>query len=185
MWLGRLALFGLRTWNQNSSVFFARENSGVQPLPVPGCKFKSRTRLPRNPSKQSAKNPLSPKNLHCIIHDTTELIHIPCLVEMVVSTSLKEDNQYVQVNHIGVHNHPKPPLIRATVELGFQHFEKPKRVPCSTGRHTLLHTLFMYVVPKTRVQHVRSATEVGFRPVERAEHQGCCRRIPARTGIRS
>ena len=128
MWLGRLALFGLRTWIQNSSFFFARENSGVQPLPVPGCKFKSRTRLPRNPSKQSAKNPLSPKNLHCIIHDTTELIHIPCLMEMVVSTSLKEDNQFVQVKHIGVHNHPKPLLIRATVELGFQHFEKPKRV---------------------------------------------------------
>jgi len=32
MWLGRLALLSLRTWNQNSSFFFARENSGVQPL---------------------------------------------------------------------------------------------------------------------------------------------------------
>ena len=32
MWLGWLALFGLRTWNQNSSFFFAQENSGVQPL---------------------------------------------------------------------------------------------------------------------------------------------------------
>ena len=51
---------------------------GVYNCPVPGCKFKSTPRLPRNPSKQSAKNPLSPKNLHCIIHDTTELIHIPC-----------------------------------------------------------------------------------------------------------
>jgi hypothetical protein len=37
----------------------------------------------------------------------------------------------------------------------------------------------MYVVRKTHVKHVWSATEeVGFRPVEKAEHQGCCGRIP-------
>ena len=34
---------------------------------------------------------------------------------MVVSTSLKGDDPYVQVKYIGVHNHPKPPPIRATV----------------------------------------------------------------------
>jgi len=28
----------------------------------------------------------------------------------------------------------------------------------------------------------RSATEVGFRPVEKAEHQGCCGRIPPESG---
>ncbi len=28
----------------------------------------------------------------------------------------------------------------------------------------------------------RSATEVGFRPVEKAEHQGCCGRVPPESG---
>ena len=28
----------------------------------------------------------------------------------------------------------------------------------------------------------RSATEVGFQPVEKAEHQGCCGRIPTESG---
>jgi hypothetical protein len=28
----------------------------------------------------------------------------------------------------------------------------------------------------------RSATEAGFRPIEKAEHQGCCVRIPPESG---
>jgi len=28
----------------------------------------------------------------------------------------------------------------------------------------------------------QSTTEVGFRPVEKVEHQGCCGRIPAESG---
>ena len=63
---------------------------GNYTCPEPGCKFKSRPRLPRNPSKQLVKNPLPPKNPHFVIHNTTELIHVPCQVEIIVSTSRKQ-----------------------------------------------------------------------------------------------
>ena len=86
---------------------------GSYNCPESGCKFKSRPRLPRNPSKLSAKNPLPPKNPYCIIHDTKELIHVPCPVEMIVSTCIQVEDPHVKVQHFGVHNHPKPPPIRA------------------------------------------------------------------------
>ena len=87
---------------------------GSYNCPEPGCKFKSWPRLPWNPSKLSLKNPLPPKNPCCIIHDTKEFVHIPCLVEMIVSTSIHVEDSHVKVKHIGVHNHPKPPPIRPT-----------------------------------------------------------------------
>ncbi len=57
MWLGRLALFGLHTWNQNFFFAYARENSPVQPLFV--CVCASRINLPTQNTMHTILNALS------------------------------------------------------------------------------------------------------------------------------
>jgi hypothetical protein len=89
---------------------------GSYNCPEQGCRFKSRPRLPQNPTKQSAKIFLPPKNPYCWIHDTTDVINSSCLAESRVYTSTKVDDRHVKVKHIGFRSHPKPPPIRPTVD---------------------------------------------------------------------
>jgi hypothetical protein len=45
-----------------------------------------------------------------------------------------------------------------------------------------LMRIFWRIPVKLDWNAFRSATDVGFRPVEKAEHQGCCRQIPLESG---
>ena len=55
---------------------------------------------------------------------------------------------------------------------------KKEQINADRGGSQLLHMYISRIPIKLDRNAFRSATEVGFRPVKKAEHQGCCGRIP-------
>ena len=59
---------------------------------------------------------------------------------------------------------------------------KKEQINADRGGSQLLHMYISRIPIKLDRNAFRSATEVGFRPVEKAEHQGYCGRIPPESG---
>ena len=95
---------------------------GVYECREDGCMFRSRPKGPTS-RKKNAK-PKGPRQTHCSIHPSSQLVHMPCNASMAIQKHMDED--YIEIAHKGTHEHLRPLPIHVS-EKGAKAFSEAVR----------------------------------------------------------